>query len=200
MPHHRARFTARGRWQSFVVSSRMARRSPRRPPGRTSRSRRCGSGSAAGGTRQPAERASLACLEERSSRPQRSPAPGARRGGGADLRAARRTGWSPRRLADEPEVAPAALDGASGPAARRLLAPAGPERPAVVRYQWPCPGQLLHMDTKSFGRFEAPGHAHHRRPQPALAARRLGVRALDRRRLQPARLLRDPRRRDRPRP
>jgi transposase InsO family protein len=29
----------------------------------------------------------------------------------------------------------------------------------VVRYQWPCPGQLLPMDTKRFGRFQAPGHA-----------------------------------------
>ena len=34
-----------------------------------------------------------------------------------------------------------------------------PERPAVIRYEWPCPGQLLHMDTKRFGRFEQPGHA-----------------------------------------
>ena len=34
-----------------------------------------------------------------------------------------------------------------------------PERPAVVRYEWPCPGQLLHMDVKKLGRFEAPGHA-----------------------------------------
>jgi hypothetical protein len=29
----------------------------------------------------------------------------------------------------------------------------------VVRYLWPCPGQLLHMDTKRLGRFEQPGHA-----------------------------------------
>jgi hypothetical protein len=36
---------------------------------------------------------------------------------------------------------------------------ARPERPAVVRYEWPCPGQLLHMDVKKLGRFEAPGHA-----------------------------------------
>jgi transposase InsO family protein len=34
-----------------------------------------------------------------------------------------------------------------------------PERPAVVRYEWPCPGNLLHMDVKKLGRFEAPGHA-----------------------------------------
>jgi len=29
----------------------------------------------------------------------------------------------------------------------------------VIRYEWPCPGNLLHMDTKKLGRFEAPGHA-----------------------------------------
>jgi hypothetical protein len=34
-----------------------------------------------------------------------------------------------------------------------------PERPAIVRYQWPCPGQLLHMDTKKLGKFTEPGHA-----------------------------------------
>jgi transposase InsO family protein len=33
------------------------------------------------------------------------------------------------------------------------------ERPPVIRYQWPCPGNLLHMDVKKFGRFDAPGHA-----------------------------------------
>jgi transposase InsO family protein len=31
-------------------------------------------------------------------------------------------------------------------------------REAIVRYQWPCPGQLLHVDVKKFGRFSAPGH------------------------------------------
>ena len=29
----------------------------------------------------------------------------------------------------------------------------------MVRYEWPCPGNLLHMDVKKFGRFQAPGHA-----------------------------------------
>jgi len=28
-----------------------------------------------------------------------------------------------------------------------------------VRYEWPCPGQLLHMDVKKFGKFTEPGHA-----------------------------------------
>jgi hypothetical protein len=33
------------------------------------------------------------------------------------------------------------------------------ERPAVVRYEWPCPGNLLHMDVKKFAKFTQPGHA-----------------------------------------
>jgi transposase InsO family protein len=33
------------------------------------------------------------------------------------------------------------------------------ERPPVIRYLWPCPGNLLHMDVKRFGRFAQPGHA-----------------------------------------
>jgi transposase InsO family protein len=38
-----------------------------------------------------------------------------------------------------------------------LASPA--QQPPVIRYEWPCPGQLLHMDTKQFGRFQTPGHA-----------------------------------------
>jgi hypothetical protein len=38
---------------------------------------------------------------------------------------------------------------------RRPRAP----REAVCRYEWPCPGQLLHMDTKRLQRFAQPGHA-----------------------------------------
>ena len=29
----------------------------------------------------------------------------------------------------------------------------------MIRYEWPCPGNLLHMDTEKLGRFTAPGHA-----------------------------------------
>jgi transposase InsO family protein len=31
-------------------------------------------------------------------------------------------------------------------------------REAVVRFEWPCPGDLLQMDTKRFARFTRPGH------------------------------------------
>jgi transposase InsO family protein len=34
-----------------------------------------------------------------------------------------------------------------------------PARGAFVRYEWPCPGDLLHMDVKRYPRFRRPGHA-----------------------------------------
>jgi len=105
------------------------------------------------------DRASLACLVERSSRPQHSPGrvPVEEEARICELRA--RTGWSPRRLADEPAITRAHST------VHRVLQRAGcsrrpaPERPAVIRYEWPCPGQLLHMDVKKFAKFSEPGHA-----------------------------------------
>ena len=38
---------------------------------------------------------------------------------------------------------------------RRPRAP----REAARRYEWPCPGDLLHIDSKRFSRFTRPGHA-----------------------------------------
>ena len=106
-----------------------------------------------------AERDSLACLGERSSRPKSSPAqvPDAEARKICERR--EKTGWSPRRLADEPDI------GRPHSTVHRVLRRGGcsrrprPEPPAVIRYEWPCPGNLLHMDVKKLGRFEAPGHA-----------------------------------------
>jgi transposase len=106
----------------------------------------------------PAAQASLECLAERSNRPRRSPAqvPAEEAARICELR--ERTGWSPRRLADEPEVT------RPHSTVHQVLRRGGcsrlprPERPAIVRYQWPCPGQLLHMDVKKFGKFTEPGH------------------------------------------
>ena len=105
------------------------------------------------------QRRALRCLEDRPSRPHRCPdqVPTEEAARICELR--RRTGWSPRRLADEPNITRAHST------VHRVLCRAGcsrrprPERPAVVRYEWPCPGNLLHMDVKKLGRFEAPGHA-----------------------------------------
>jgi len=103
------------------------------------------------------QRAALVCLEDRPSRPRSSPnrVPVEEERRICELR--ERTGWSPRRLAVEcgrPHSTVHAVLRRGG-CSRRPRA----ERPAVVRYEWPCPGNLLHMDTKRFGRFDAPGHA-----------------------------------------
>jgi transposase InsO family protein len=105
------------------------------------------------------ERRDLSCLRDRSSRPRTSPAqvPDAEAKMICERR--ERTGWSPRRLADEPDITrPASTVHrvlSRGGCSRRP----GPEPPAVIRYEWPCPGNLLHMDVKKLGRFEEPGHA-----------------------------------------
>ncbi len=31
-------------------------------------------------------------------------------------------------------------------------------REQATRYEWPCPGDLLHMDTSRYARFSRPGH------------------------------------------
>jgi len=104
-----------------------------------------------------AERHSLSCLADRSSRPARSP----RMLCEADQRricaVRRRTGWGPRLIASETGHPHATVHRTL---ARHRLSrrPAAP-REAVVRYEWPCPGNLLHIDVKRFARFSEPGHA-----------------------------------------
>jgi transposase InsO family protein len=105
------------------------------------------------------ERATLVCLEDRPSRPRRSPNQVPAEEAERICERRQRTGWSPRRLACEPDIAWA--HSTVHQVLRRggcSLRPRG-ERPAVVRYEWPCPGNLLHMDVKKLGRFERPGHA-----------------------------------------
>ena len=74
----------------------------------------------------------------------------------------RRLACAPRSLEsadDRGGGCPATLHGPPGPAAWRLLRPEPTARPPIVRYEWPCPGQLLHVDTKRLGKFTEPGHA-----------------------------------------
>jgi transposase InsO family protein len=69
----------------------------------------------------------------------------------------RRTGWGPRLIAGETGQAHATV--------WRTLRREGISRPPRQpreqprRYEWPCPGDLLHIDTKRFVRFSRPGHA-----------------------------------------
>ena len=98
----------------------------------------------------------VAALLDRSSRPHRSP-----RLLAAELQericdCRRKTGWGPRLVA-----------GATGFAHStvwKVLKRAGlSRRRATVkepanRYEWPCPGDLLHMDTSRYARFLRPGH------------------------------------------
>ena len=105
------------------------------------------------------ERRTLACLQDRPSRPHTSPNQVPADEAERICQRRRRTGWSPRRLADEPDIT------RPHSTVHQVLRRGGcsrrprPERPAVVRYEWPCPGNLLHMDVKKLVRFQEPGHA-----------------------------------------
>jgi transposase InsO family protein len=96
-------------------------------------------------------------LFDRSSRPRSSPRllPAACQERICEAR--RRTGWGPRLVA-----------GATGfphSTVWKVLHRHGlsrrPRRPReqANRYEWPCPGDLLHMDTARYARFLRPGHA-----------------------------------------
>ena len=68
-----------------------------------------------------------------------------------------RTGWGPRLIASELGMAHATV---SLCLQRRGCSRASrPAREEVRRFEWPCPGDLLQMDTKRFARFSRPGHA-----------------------------------------
>jgi transposase InsO family protein len=95
-------------------------------------------------------------LDDRSSRPRRSPRmlPEAAQERICEVR--RHTGWGPRLIAG--------VTGHPHSTVHRTLARHGISRPPraprerSVRYEWPCPGDLLHVDTKRYGRFLRPGH------------------------------------------
>jgi transposase InsO family protein len=68
-----------------------------------------------------------------------------------------RTGWGPRLIASELQVPHATV---SRCLERRGCSRAPrPAKEEVRRFEWPCPGDLLQMDTKRFARFNRPGHA-----------------------------------------
>jgi transposase InsO family protein len=103
------------------------------------------------------ERVTLACLCDRSSRPRRMPrllpAVEQRR----ICAARRRTGWGPRLLTvrvGHPHSTISKVLRRNG-----LSRPPRKTREPVRRYEWPCPGDLLHADWTQYARFQRPGHA-----------------------------------------
>jgi transposase InsO family protein len=103
------------------------------------------------------ERCAGAWALDRPSRPMRSPrrTPAPLEWRVCEVR--RHTGWGPRLIAG--------VVGLPHSTIHRVLQRNGcsrPERPsreAPNRYEWPCPGELLHLDVKTYPRFDKPGHA-----------------------------------------
>jgi transposase len=97
-----------------------------------------------------------AALLDRSSRPHHSPRLLALELQERICDCRRKTGWGPRLVADATGFAHSTV--------WKVLKRAGlSRRPAVAkepanRYEWPCPGDLLHMDTSRYARFLRPGH------------------------------------------
>jgi transposase InsO family protein len=104
-----------------------------------------------------AEQASGDWARDRSSRPLRQPTRCSEAVHDLVCEARLRTGWGPRLIASELEMAHATV---SRCLRRRGLSRQPPApREAVQRFEWPCPGALIQNDVKRFARFSRPGHA-----------------------------------------
>jgi transposase InsO family protein len=108
------------------------------------------------GAASDADRASGAWARDRPSTPHHQPARVGDEVHDRVCQARRRTGWGPRLIAAELGMAHATV---SRCLARRGMSRMPPApREAAQRFEWPCPGDLVQMDTKRFGRFTRPGH------------------------------------------
>ena len=111
---------------------------------------------------------------DRSSRPWSSPSRTTAELEARVCQARRRTGWGPRLIAG--------MTGVAHSTVHAILARHGlsrmprPPRGETCRYEWPCPGDLVHVDVKKYPRFRRPGHAvtGDRRAQKITRARPLG--------------------------
>jgi transposase InsO family protein len=104
-----------------------------------------------------AERSSGVWAQDRPSTPSRQPARVSDAVHDRVCEARERTGWGPRLIASELDMAHATV---SRCLKRRGMSRRPPvAREAVRRFEWPCPGDLLQIDTKRLGRFTRPGHA-----------------------------------------
>lgn len=101
-------------------------------------------------------RATLSCLCDRPSRPRRSPRQLAPELAETICACRRQTGWGPRLVAGATGFAHSTV----WKVLRRagISRPPRPVREPANRYEWPCPGELLHMDTSEYARFQRPGH------------------------------------------
>jgi transposase InsO family protein len=104
-----------------------------------------------------AERDSGAWALDRSSRPHRSPRRSSPELEAKVCQARRRTGWGPRLIAGETGVPHSTVHAILRRHGRSRTPRAA--KAQFVRYEWPCPGDLLHMDVKRYPRFRRPGHA-----------------------------------------
>jgi transposase InsO family protein len=101
-------------------------------------------------------RASGAWLRDRSSCPHRQPRLIADELAAQICAVRRATGWGPRLVAG--------ATGQSHSTVWKVLKREGisrrppADRGAANRYEWPCPGDLLHMDVCTYARFRRPGH------------------------------------------
>jgi transposase InsO family protein len=104
-----------------------------------------------------AARASLVCLLDRSCRPHHSPRRLAGEIEQRILEARQRTRWGPRLVAGVVGVPHQTVWKVLH---RHHLSRRPRPAPAPAhRYEWPCPGDLLHMDVSRYARFVRPGHA-----------------------------------------
>jgi hypothetical protein len=119
------------------------------------------------------ERQDLRCLRDRSSRPRRMPRLMPALEQGRILCARRHTGWGPRLIAGRL--------GHPHSSVWKVLRRHGcsraprPAREAPRRYEWPCPGDLVHMDVSRYARFGRPGHARTGDRTTTAAEKRAGV-------------------------
>jgi transposase InsO family protein len=104
-----------------------------------------------------AERASGQWALDRSSRPDRSPRRSSPEVEARVCEARERTGWGPRLIAGETGVPHSTVHAILRRHGRSRTPRAAKQQ--FVRYEWPCPGDLLHMDVKRYPRFRRPGHA-----------------------------------------
>lgn len=105
----------------------------------------------------PEELASGVWARDRSSRPHFSPRRSSPELERRVCEQRRRTGWGPRLIAGSVKVPHSTVHAIL--AREGISRPERSERDPVRRYEWPCPGDLLQMDTKRLARFTRPGHA-----------------------------------------